>query len=81
MRAQLDDGRAYDAARIAPADRGLRFVRPDGTRTVFTAANVARVRRYDDVGAAGLKESLVPVGVGAGAPAATRSARSSRRRG
>jgi hypothetical protein len=60
MRSQLDDGSAYDAAGIAPADRGLDFVRPDGTRTVFQASNVLRIRRYDDVGPGELKESLVP---------------------
>ena len=43
-----------------PDQRGLDFVRPDGTRTVFQAANVARIRRYDDTGKAALEESLVP---------------------
>jgi hypothetical protein len=60
MRAQLDDGSAYAAAGIAPAQRGLDFVRPNGTRTVFDASNVLRVRRYDDTGANGLQESTVP---------------------
>ena len=60
MRAQLDDGSAYAAAGIAAGDRGLDFVRPNGTRTVFQASNVARIRRYDDTGAAALEESLVP---------------------
>ncbi len=59
MRSQLDDGSAYEAAGIPAAERGLDFVRPDGTRTVFQAANVARIRRYDDTGKA-VEESLVP---------------------
>jgi hypothetical protein len=60
MRAQLDDGSAYDAAGIGAGDRGLRFVRPDGTRTVFSAPTVARIQRFDDVGAPELVGSLVP---------------------
>ena len=52
MRSQLDDGSAYDAAGIPAGERGLDFVRPDGTRTVFQAANAARIRRYDDTGKA-----------------------------
>ena len=60
MRSQLDDGSAYDAAGIPEGERGLDFVRPDGTRTVFPAANVARIRRYDDTGNPALAESLVP---------------------
>ncbi len=52
MRSQLDDGSAYAAAGIPADERGLDFVRPDGTRTVFQAANVARIRRYDDTGKA-----------------------------
>ncbi len=60
MRRQLDDGSAYDAAGIGVADRGLRFVRPDGRRTVFPAATVARIRRFDDTGAPALREELVP---------------------
>jgi hypothetical protein len=59
MRTQLDDGSAYAAAGIPADQRGLDFVRPDGTRTVFQAANVARIRRYDDTGKA-VEESLVP---------------------
>ena len=59
MRSQLDDGSAYAAAGIPADQRGLDFVRPDGTRTVFQAANVARIRRYDDTGKA-VEESLVP---------------------
>ena len=60
MRSQLDDGSAYTAAGIPADQRGLDFVRPDGTRTVFGAANVARIRRYDDTGKPELEESLVP---------------------
>jgi hypothetical protein len=60
MRTQLDDGSAYAAAGIPADQRGLDFVRPDGTRTVFQAANVARIRRYDDTGKPELEESLVP---------------------
>ena len=60
MRSQLDDGSAYAAAGIPADQRGLDFVRPDGTRTVFQAANVARIRRYDDTGKPALEESLVP---------------------
>jgi hypothetical protein len=59
MRGQLDSGGAYTAAGIAPAARGLDFVRPDGTRTVYPSAAVARVRRFNDVGAAGLQEETV----------------------
>ena len=59
MRSQLDDGSAYAAAGIPADQRGLDLVRPDGTRTVFQAANVARIRRYDDTGKA-VEESLVP---------------------
>jgi hypothetical protein len=66
MRAQLDDGSAYAAAGIPAGERGLDFVRPDGTRTVFQAANVARIRRYDDTGKA-VRESLVPNSAVAGA--------------
>lgn len=47
MRAQLDDGRAYDAAGIPAAERGLDLVRDDGTRTVFDAPDVVRMTRYD----------------------------------
>jgi len=60
MRSQLDDGSAYADAGIPADQRGLDFVRPDGTRTVFQAANVARIRRYDDTGKDALEESLVP---------------------
>ena len=60
MRSQLDDGSAYAAAGIPAGRRGLDFVRPDGTRTVFQAANVARIRRYDDTGKPELAEALVP---------------------
>ena len=59
MRAQLDNGRAYTAAGIGPGARGLDFVRPDGTRTVYPSATVARVRRFNDVGDAGLQEEVV----------------------
>jgi hypothetical protein len=59
MRRQLDDGSAYDAAGIAAADRGLRFVRPDGTRTVFNAVNVRDIRRFDDTGSGELRDSSV----------------------
>ena len=67
MRAQLDDGSAYDAAGIAPGDRGLDFEQ-GGTRTVFDAATVTRIRRYDDVGPGALREANVPnlATVGAG---------------
>lgn len=62
-RAQLDDGSAYDAAGIAPGDRGLRIGEADdGTRTAFDASQVTRIRRYDDTGAAELQESTVPNG-------------------
>lgn len=47
MRASLDDGSAYGAAGIPPAERGLQFVREDGTRTVFRSPDVLRVTRYD----------------------------------
>jgi hypothetical protein len=66
MRSQLDDGSAYAAAGIPEDQRGLDFVRPDGTRTVFQSANVARIRRYDDTGKA-VEESLVPNAAVAGA--------------
>jgi hypothetical protein len=59
MASQLTDGSAYAAAGIAPADRGLRFVRPGGTRTVYPAANVAMVRRFNDTGSGGLVEETV----------------------
>ena len=59
MRRQLDDGSAYDAAGIAPHGRGLRFARPDGTRTVFDAGAVGQIRRFDDRGGAELQESMV----------------------
>ena len=60
MRRQLDDGSAYDAAGITPAERGLRFVRSDGTRTAFPAPNVVRIERFDDTGSAELQGSEVP---------------------
>ena len=60
MRGQLDDGSAYDAAGIPAAQRGLDFVRPDGLRTVFPAAGVVRIRRFNDVGQAALQEEVVP---------------------
>jgi hypothetical protein len=60
MRAQLDDDSAYDRAGIGPSQRGLRFTRPDGTRTVFPAAGVARIRRFNDTGRGPLVEELVP---------------------
>jgi hypothetical protein len=47
MRAQLDDGSAYDAAGIPLDGRGLDFVRDDGSRTVFTASEVLEIVRYD----------------------------------
>jgi hypothetical protein len=59
MRSQLDTGAAYSAAGIAGAARGLDFVRPDGTRTVYPSATVVRVRRFNDVGDAGLEEEIV----------------------
>ena len=59
MRKQLDDGSAYDAAGIAPADRRLRFERPNGERTVFAAANVRNIVRFDDTGEGPLAESQV----------------------
>ena len=59
MRSQLDNGRAYTAAGIALGARGLDFVRPDGTRTVYPSTTVARVRRFNDVGNAGLQEEIV----------------------
>ena len=59
MRKQLDSGSAYEQAGVAAADRGLRFERPDGTRTVFPAANVRRINRFDDTGAEQLVESQV----------------------
>ena len=59
MQAQLDDGSAYTAAGIAAADRGLHFVRPDGTRTVYPATNVTMVRRFDDTGSGPLVEHMV----------------------
>ena len=60
MRGQLDDGSAYDAAGIAQDQRGLNFVRPGGLRTVFPAAGVVRIRRFNDVGRGPLKEEVVP---------------------
>lgn len=59
MQAQLDDGSAYTAAGIGAADRGLHFVRPNGTRTVYPAANVTMVRRFDDTGSGPLVEQMV----------------------
>ena len=58
MRAQLDSGSAYEQAGIAPGERGLRFERSGG-RTVFPAANVRQILRYDDTGAEQLAESQV----------------------
>ena len=60
MRGQLDDGSAYDAAGIAQDQRGLDFVRPGGLRTVFPAAGVVRIRRFNDVGRGPLEEEIVP---------------------
>ena len=60
MRAQLDDGSAYERAGIAAADRGLSFVRPGGLRTVFAAPSVVRITRFNDTGAGALQEELVP---------------------
>jgi hypothetical protein len=59
MRSQLDGGSAYTAAGIGIGARGLDFVRPDGSRTVYPSATVARVRRFNDVGNAGLQEEIV----------------------
>src|SRR5919107_308228 len=59
MRSQLDSGSAYAAAGIGTGARGLDFVRPDGSRTVYPSATVARVRRFNDVGNAGLQEETV----------------------
>jgi hypothetical protein len=59
MRNQLDTGSAYTAAGIGTSARRLDFVRPDGTRTVYPSATVARVRRFNDVGNAGLQEETV----------------------
>jgi len=67
MRAQLDDGSAYERAGIALADRGLRFTRGDGARTVFPAAGVLRIRRFNDLGSGPLREELVPNTAVAGA--------------
>jgi hypothetical protein len=60
MRAQLDDGSAYERAGIAPEARGLDFVRPDGTRTVFNAPSVLAITRFNDTGAGALQQELVP---------------------
>jgi len=50
MRSQLDSGSAYTDAGIAPADRGLDFVRDNGVRTVFPAATTLAINRYNEVG-------------------------------
>jgi hypothetical protein len=47
MRRQLDDGSAYAAAGIPQDERGVEFVREDGTRTVFDAPGVLEIVRYD----------------------------------
>ncbi|MBA2793202.1 MAG: hypothetical protein H0U32_04290, partial [Thermoleophilaceae bacterium] len=60
MRTQLDDGSAYDRAGIAPDARGLDFVRPDGTRTVFAAPSVLTITRFNDVGVGPLMSEVVP---------------------
>lgn len=60
MRRTLDDGSAYGAAGIAPAERGLRFVAPDGTRTVFPADQVRTITRVLDRGTA-TATAAVPV--------------------
>ena len=60
MRAQLDDGSAYDAAQIPPASRGLNFLAEGGRRTVFPAQSIARVGRMNDTGKAGLMAEDVP---------------------
>jgi len=60
MRAQLDDGSAYERAGIAPEARGLDFVRPDGTRTVFNAQSVLTITRFNDVGPPALMQEVVP---------------------
>ena len=60
MRAQLDDGSAYDAAGIAPAARGLTVEQR------FPSATVLNIQRVDDTGKA-LVGSAVPNSARAGA--------------
>jgi hypothetical protein len=60
MRAQLDDGSAYERAGIAAQERGLDFVRPDGTRTVFNALGVLAITRFNDTGPGALRSEIVP---------------------
>ena len=53
LRDQLDDGSAYDAAGIGPAERGLEIVRR------FPAAAVAEMTRFNDTGAEALESEPV----------------------
>lgn len=48
LRAQLDDGSAYDAAGIPIGHRGLDFV-IGGERRVYPGANLVRPRRFNDL--------------------------------
>ncbi|MDP9384476.1 MAG: hypothetical protein M3P50_04465, partial [Actinomycetota bacterium] len=68
MRAQLDDGSAYDAAGIPPASRGLNLLAEGGRRTVFAAQSIVRVRRINDTGKGGLvaEDVFDPSRLGAG---------------
>ena len=69
MRAQLDDGSAYAAAGIPADQRGLDFVRPDGTRTVFPAAERRAhppLRRHGQAGARGVARARTRRSPGAG---------------
>jgi len=59
MRAQLDSGAAYRAAGITSAQQGISFMAANGMRTVFPAATTLTINRQDDVGRAGLRDSLV----------------------
>jgi putative cell wall-binding protein len=48
MRRQLDDGSAYEAAGIGEDERDVEFTR-DEVSTVFSAARVSRIRRFNEV--------------------------------
>jgi hypothetical protein len=59
MRRQLDDGSAYEQAGIAPDARAISFTQGE-LRTVFPAAQVLLINRYDEVVPNGeLREELV----------------------